>query len=63
MKYDYKKMAEKHTRDMSKPYNENDPFGFIQEFDLNAYDRAYSDKDRKEQEANPFGKAKQYSEK
>jgi len=58
MTYDYKKMAEALTKSNSKPYNDNDPYGFMEEFDLNKYDREYSDQDRREQEANPFGKAK-----
>ena len=58
MKYDYKKMSMKHNRDMRKPINENDPYGYMEEFDLGDYDRKYTDQKRKEQEKNPFGKAK-----
>ena len=58
MRYDYKKMADKLNKSNSKPYNENDPYGFMQEFDLNEYDRKYTDSERKAQEKNPFGKAK-----
>jgi len=37
--------------------NPNDPYAMA-EFDLNKYDRAYTDSQRKSQEKNPFGKAK-----
>ena len=42
----------------SKVVNKNDPYAFVEEFDLNAYDRKYADADRKAQEKNPFGKSK-----
>tara|TARA_R110000851_G_scaffold6659_3_gene26652 strand:- start:1402 stop:1560 length:159 start_codon:yes stop_codon:yes gene_type:complete len=38
--------------------NSEDPYSDIKEFDLTAYDRKFSDAARKDNEANPFGKAK-----
>lgn len=58
MRYDYNKMAAKLAKSNKTPINENDPYGFMQEFDLNKYDREYTDSERKAQEKNPFGKAK-----
>ena len=55
---DAKQWIEDQKKLNTRRINENDPYGFMEEFDLNAYDREYSDKARKDVEANPFGKSK-----
>lgn len=44
---DWASMAKKHARNMKEPVNPNDPYGFVEEFDLNAYDRKYTEEARK----------------
>ncbi len=55
---DARKWLDEQKKLKSGPVNKNDPYGFMEEFDLNAYDRAESDKARKDIEANPFNKSK-----